>query len=351
MTIRLRTAILIGIAIFTIWFLYAERAIFTPFIAAAMFAYIFNPIVNFFTHKVRLPRTVSVVIIYMLLIVVFGIFLGLLIRGILYESTEFSSTISNFLHSAKEEARALPAWARPVALETIDSFENAPILRSEAIFQFFPKAVSGAVSLFIFLFASFYFLKEGRQIVNRILLFVPNAYKVDVEILLRRINTVLGSYLRGQVFMVVLVSAVLFVALSLLGVRFALIIAIFSGIAEVVPIIGPIVATTVAVIAVLLDGGANYSLTPIQTSVLVIIIYFVVRQLQDYFVIPQVMGRITKLHPLIILFAVIAGGHSAGIIGFLLAVPIAGVLKILLEFFVDSFNNKESFINKKTLGR
>ena len=94
-----------------------------------------------------------------------------------------------------------------------------------------------------------------------------------------------------------------------------------------------------------------YSLAPIQTSIIVVIIYFVLRQLQDYLIIPHVMGRITRLHPLIILFAVLAGGHSGGILGLLLAVPIAAVLKILLEFSVDTINDRESQIANKKPGR
>ena len=171
---------------------------------------------------------------------------------------------------------------------------------------------------------------------------------MEVEILLRKINTVLGGYLRGQIFLIFLVSLVLFIALSILGIRFALIIAIFSGIAEIVPWIGPIVAATVAVISVLLGGGsANFSLSPIQASIAVVVIYFVVRQVQDYFIVPHVMGRITKLHTLIVLFAVLAGEHTAGILGLLLAVPLAAVLKILLEFSVDTINDKEIQDNKK----
>ena len=152
--------------------------------------------------------------------------------------------------------------------------------------------------------------------------------------------------------MIFLISLILFGALSILGVRFALIVAIFSGIAEIVPLIGPIIAALVAVLVVLISGGQfNFSLGPVQASIIVVIIYFVVRQIQDYFIIPHVMGRITKLHPLIILFAVLAGGHSGGILGLLLAVPIAAVFKILFEFFIDNINSQETEENKKISGR
>jgi predicted PurR-regulated permease PerM len=140
------------------------------------------------------------------------------------------------------------------------------------------------------------------------------------------------------VFFVVLV---LFICLTILGVKFALILAVFSGFAEIVPIIGPLVAVTVAALIGFLGGTANFGLSPIQLAVAIIIIYTVVRQVQDYFVTPYVMGKITQLHPLIILFAVIAGGHTAGIIGLILAVPIAGVVKIIFEYSLDKINLRE----------
>jgi predicted PurR-regulated permease PerM len=74
----------------------------------------------------------------------------------------------------------------------------------------------------------------------------------------------------------------------------------------------------------------------------VVIVYAVVRQLQDYLINPYVMGRITKLHPLVILFAVIAGEHIGGILGLILAVPIAGIIKIIFEYSLDKINLNDS---------
>jgi len=127
--------------------------------------------------------------------------------------------------------------------------------------------------------------------------------------------------------LVFFVALILFICLTILGVKFSLILAVFSGFAEIVPIIGPIVAVTVAALIGFLGGTASFGLSPIQLVVAIIIVYTVVRQVQDYFITPYVMGKITQLHPLIILFAVIAGGHTAGMVGLILAVPVAGVVK------------------------
>jgi predicted PurR-regulated permease PerM len=108
-----------------------------------------------------------------------------------------------------------------------------------------------------------------------------------------------------------------------------------------VPIIGPIIAAVVAAMVAFFGGTANFGLSPIQLVIGVVIVYTVVRQVQDYFVTPQVMGKITQLHPLIILFAVMAGEHVAGILGLILAVPIAGITKIIFEYSLNKINTQD----------
>jgi predicted PurR-regulated permease PerM len=313
----------------------------TPFILAAIFAYIFNPIVNFFSHRLRLPRTLSVLIIYLVIIsivVLSGIALS---KRIMEESSELGKQASVITQTAKNQINSSPDWLRPTIDDALKTFEDTTTLSPSSFFSIFPKAFAGIISLIIFLFSAFYFLKEGRNIFDKLLNFVPNNYKVEVEILLRKINSVLGGYLRGQIFMVFFVSLVLFIFLTILGVKFALILAVFSGFAEIVPIIGPIVAATVAATVAFLGGTSNFGLSSIQLAIWVVIVYTLVRQAQDYFVTPYVMGKITQLHPLVILFAVIAGEHIAGILGLILAVPIAGSLKIIYEYALDKINDRE----------
>jgi predicted PurR-regulated permease PerM len=90
-----------------------------------------------------------------------------------------------------------------------------------------------------------------------------------------------------------------------------------------------------------MGGTSNFGLDPFRTALVVIAVYFVVRQIQDYLINPYIMGKITKLHPLIILFAVLAGEHTAGILGLLIAVPLAGVIKIIFEYSLDVITDKE----------
>lgn len=335
MTIRLRTAFFAILGILILWFLYVERQILTPFVLAGVFAYIINPLINFLSLKLRLPRTLSVIIIYFLIIG--GLIWGslLLSSRILEESSEIKDFANKLLSTANSSTTILPNWLRPAAEDVL----NQSKLFTPSLITVFPRAITGVVNFVIFLFAGFFFLKEGRKIVDKFINFVPNDYKIEVEILLRRINTIFGGYLRGQLLLVFFVSAMLFITFSIIGLKFALVLAIFSGFAEIVPFIGPIVAGAIGAIVAFATQTSNFNLNQFQLVALVIAVYFVLRQLEDYFVIPLVMGKITKLHPLLILFAVLAGGHLAGVIGLILAVPVAAIVKILLEFSVNKVND------------
>ncbi len=329
------------LGIIFLWFIYIERTILSPFIFGAVFAYLFNPLINFLSQKIRLPRSLSIITIYLTisaLITVAGIGLT---RRVIAESSEFSDYINQLIISTKANVNALPDWIRPTINDTLLSVEQSKLFSPADLFSLFPQAFSRIVSFILFIFSGFYFLKEGREMVDKLLNLVPKDHRIDVEILVRRINAVLQGYLRGQIFLVFLISVILFIALSVLGVRFALILAFFSGIAEIVPIIGPIVATSVAATVAFFSGNLNFSLTPVQGVIAVIVTYTLVRQVQDYFINPYVMGKITKLHPLIILFSVLAGEHIWGLPGLILAVPTAAVVKIFLEACFDKINEQK----------
>lgn len=338
MVIRLRTGFFLLITAIIVWFLYLERAILPPFILGGIFAYLFNPTISFLNKKTKVPRAIAITLLYLVLITLLVGLGTFLTKQLLSESLEINNYVNYLLVTARSQINTLPEWLKPTVYDVLLSFRKTPLAGSYSLAPLFPQALSKLIGFLIFIFSGAYFLNDGGGIIHRILRFVPHDLKVDVEILLRKINYCLGAYLRGQIFLVFLMSLWTFLALSILGVRFALIIGIFSGFAEIVPVIGPIVAGAVAVLVVLLSGVANFNLPPFNAALVVVIIYFLLRQIEDYFVIPHVMGKITKLPPFLIFFAVIAGGHLFGILGLVLAVPVTASLRLLLEFTMDHIN-------------
>lgn len=340
MLIRAKSVFFFFLGIIALWFFVTERSILTPFIFGALFAYIFNPAVNFVSQKMHIPRKWAAAIMYILfMIVVLGATVVVSER-IITESDDIHSFVDYLLKSARHQINNLPGWVKPTVYDFLLSIQRSQVVNSTSLFPFFPQALSQTLSFIIFLVSGYYFLQEGNGFVESMLARIPHNYKIDIEIILRKISSVLGSYLRGQIFLVFLMSLVTFILLSIMGVRFALFLALFSGFAEIIPIVGPIIAAAVAVLTVLLTGTIHFGLSPINGALILIVAYFILREVEDYFVIPQVMGKITKLSPFIIFFAVVVGGHIWGILGLILAVPAVAILKILLEYSLDQFSKK-----------
>ena len=190
------------------------------------------------------------------------------------------------------------------------------------------------LSTLVFLLSTYYFLKDGKKFIEYFKSLFPIRFHSKLERLEIEINSVLGSYLRGQILLVMIMSIASWIALVVLGVQFSLTLAVLTGFLELMPYFGPVIATTIAASTVYLTATNSWGLDPITLTTVVIIVYISLRLLEDYFVIPQVLGHVTKLHPLLVLFAILVGGHIYGALGFVLAVPLVATLRIIIRFLV-----------------
>ena len=160
--------------------------------------------------------------------------------------------------------------------------------------------------------------------------------------LLTDINSTLGAYIRGQLILVVIMSTASFAALRVLDVDYALSVAIATGFLELIPLIGPWAAGTIAVTIALLQDSAPFAWSNPTLALAVGLTYFALRQMEDSFVIPLVIGRIVHLHPLLVIFVLVIGTSLGGVLGLILAVPVAAVLKILISFFYAKLMTRET---------
>ena len=327
-------------AIIILAFLYLIRGVLTPFILAAIFAYILNPLVDWLKTKVQIPRILSIIAIYVVvitLIVYASILLG---SALLNEAKVLSKDIEHISTFGEKTIQSLPQWQiagqnvglRSLATQSLETLNQTASRLTGLIVPVFTGAIEKVLSVLVFLVASFYFLKDGSSMLVAVRSRIPRKYKEDTEILAKKINQALGGYLRGQILLVIIMAAVTSLSLAILGVQFAIILGLMTGFLELIPFIGPVTAAALAAIVAFLTGTNNFGFPPLTLAIVVLIIYFVLRQIEDYFVIPQLLGRLTRLHPLVVLFSVLAGGSLAGPIGFILGVPVAASLRVLLEY-------------------
>ena len=196
----------------------------------------------------------------------------------------------------------------------------------QQLFPLFFGAVERLVLLLIYLVVTFYLILDSGKYIILLKRIIPIPYRQEIFDLLENINITLGAYIRAQVVLIFMMSLASLIALSVLRVKYAFILSLTTGLLEVIPIAGPIIATTIAAMVALFQVGTPFGLSNLQLALIVILTYFILRQLEDYFVIPNVVSQFVKVHPVAAIFALLVGGSVAGVLGLFLAIPTAAIV-------------------------
>jgi predicted PurR-regulated permease PerM len=345
---RARATILWVAAALLLFFLWQLSGVLTPFVWAIVTAYVLNPVVIFLARRTGVSRRLWSILFYVLLLAF--VVVGLSNLGPLI-GRQVGELIRELPQHFREAGKLLGQSRVDILGTRIDlnaSDEQIRQQMSELLGQFgrnvlpsaLPHVAESILKLLVYLVSTFFLLLEADRIGNAIYRFTPGPGRFELGPVWHRINAVLGAYIRGQLFLVVLMATVTYVGLTILGVRFAPLLAIFTGLVETMPFIGPYIAGGTAVLVALTQGSAPYGWSSVTLGIAVAIMYTVLRQLEDNFVMPIVVGRLVHLHPLTVIFAVLAGASLLGILGLLLAVPVAATLKIVISYIYSKFQEE-----------
>ncbi len=337
-TIKLITVALIAVAFF--WLVRGMGNVLIPFVAAAITAYLFNPLITWLSRRTRLGRAIWIGVLYIVLgIIVYALWRTL---GPMIER-EYSGLQAQIPHALNLIQQELLLRDRIVlAGMSIDMAPLAEALR-EAIADFgrrlpghVPHLVAVAfetVLLFVtYLIITFYLLVEAPRIVEWMYELVPAPYRAEIRALGSQIDRVLAGYVRGTLMLIPIMAALTTIALMLLGVRYALVLGIVTGILETIPLLGPWSAAGIAIATALFQTPTPWGWPAWLVAGSIGLTYFVLRMFEDNFIIPQVVGPAVHLHPMLVIFAILAGGALGGPFGLFIAIPIAAVARLLLRY-------------------
>ncbi|MEK7158600.1 MAG: AI-2E family transporter, partial [Patescibacteria group bacterium] len=186
----------------------------------------------------------------------------------------------------------------------------------------------GAVFYFLAVMVlTFYLTVEEKGLKSFIQSVIPAKYQPYLAKKANQIQEKMGMWLRGQLILVLIIGALSFIGLTILQVKYALVLAMIAGISELIPYVGPIIG---AIPAVFLASSQS-----LFKAGLVIILYVVIQQLENQIIVPKVMQRSVGLSPLVIIIVMLIGARLAGVVGLLLAVPTATIATIFLKDFFD----------------
>ncbi len=323
------------------------RDILAPFILAIATAYVISPLADRAQRISRLPRVAVITLFYLIFIGAVTLTVALIEPEFARQTTGqnglFKSGVSvtdSVLDRVSKNAQIVDLLRR--AGVDIVPYDDPLYLQKRALVarrlqleidratqpgqvrEVAQRTLGVLINIVIWFFATFYLLLNGRRSVAYLSRFVPDDYVGQVRRIAGRIHVVLGRYLRGQLYLILIMSVLSYIVLRIFAVPYALPIAIGSGILEIIPFVGPIIAGALASLVALSTHGVG-------TMVGVIIAYFILREFEDQIIIPQIIGRVVHLDPVVTIFAVLAGQKIAGIIGVLMAVPLAAVLRVLID--------------------
>ncbi|HEX3301512.1 MAG TPA: AI-2E family transporter [Thermomicrobiales bacterium] len=346
---RGRTIVIwIGVIAGAVLLLEAANAL-RPFAWAVITAYLLHPFVSMIHRRTRLPKPLITLWLYAMigllltiLAINFGPVLVDQISQFKDEIPKFSDDIETWINDNQQGRLDEMGIDSSYVNERLDEVgtEIANTLGKAALPVLF-STFSIAIELLIYLVASFYFIVHGDRFVMAFRAVLNRKYHAEFDRLLAEINATLGAYLRGQALLVLIMSTASFAVLSVLGVKYALIIAIATGFLELIPLVGPWIAGAIAVTVSIFQDTTPFGWSHVGLAVVIGLAYFALRQAEDAFVIPTVIGRFVHLHPLLVIFCVVVGTALGGILGLILAVPIAAVLKILISYLYAKLITRE----------
>lgn len=305
-------------------------------LTAVVIASSIEPTTKFLT-KYRVPRVIAVLLIYLFVFIFFAVIILFFIPPLLGELSNLSSMlpgyisqldISNPINSISDISGGIIPESFINSLSIKDALDSLSLIIdkfSGNIFSLISTFFGGAFSFILIIVISFYLAVQEKGINIFLSTITPIKYEKYIIDLWRRSQKKIGLWMKGQLILAIIVGILVYLALTVFGVRFALLLAVIAAVFEIIPIFGPIMAAIPAVLMALLSGGSSQAF-------IVVILYIIIQQFENHLLYPLVVRQVIGIPSIIAIIALIAGGILAGFLGILLSVPLA---VIFMELFDD----------------
>lgn len=309
-----KTVIFIAIFILALWAIYLIRDLLVILFISIIFMSALNPLVSFFV-KAKLPKVLSIGITYLIIIASGTVAFAAILQPLIEESRRLILTLPQ-----------LSGQFFNITNINESVFQSELTNLSKNAFTITLAIFDNLLAIVFLLVITFYMLLERDNLKARLAsLFVGKEDRV--KRLIVRIEEKLGSWLRGQLVLSIIIGLLSYIGLTVLSIPYALPLAVLAGVLEVIPVIGPIVSAIPAIlIAVTISPFLGLGVGAM---------YVVIQQLENHLIVPQVMKRAVGLNPLVVILAIAIGSRLLGFAGALLAVPFTVVLQIIVAEIME----------------
>jgi predicted PurR-regulated permease PerM len=310
-----------------LWLVYLLLDLVLVVLTAVVIASAIEPATKWFMKK-KVPRTLAVLVVYLIVLGLFFGFMYFFVPPVLADTAGFMSSLPQYLETLN------PTWAfnyAPIlgAAGADASFSIAQMVAQlqTALSQISTNTLSaaslvfgGVLSFVLIIVFSFYFAVQETGILDFLRVITPKKHQPYVIDLWRRAQHKIGLWMQGQLLLALIVGVLVYLGLTVLGVKYALVLAVLAAMFELIPVFGPILSSVPAIVIGFVDGGAGLGL-------LVIALYIIIQQFENHLIYPLVVTKVVGVPPLLVILALIVGWKLVGFLGIILSIPIAAAIQ------------------------
>ncbi len=298
------------------YFLFLIRDILTLLFIVLILVATFNPVINSWSR--RIGRAPAVIILFAIIFAVFAGLILLIVPPVVSQLSQLAGQYPQFL----TQFEGLESLA-PVLQRNIDAISQGLANFTTSFLNITANVFGGLTTFLIVVILTAYMLIDKESFTKFAISLFPSDHKNRIVRLFNKIGQKLGAWFRGEMALGFIIGAISWVGLMILQVPYALTLAVIAGLLELVPTVGPIIAGIIAASIAFFDS-------PIK-GISVIILYIIIQQLENAFIVPKVMQKAVGLSPVIIIFAILIGAKLLGIAGAILAVPLAASISVIVQ--------------------
>ena len=336
--------LLIAVAAF-LWVVYKLTTVILLVVLAIFFAYLVAPLVDLVQRPIRIggrermmPRGIAIAIVYVVLFVGIGLAIYFLAPQLAAQFPEFKrQAVEYYRKISSSSARVNEYFKQHRMPESIVKALNDTVLGLIARGgEIVSAAVERLFGLIIFLpwlvlipILGFFFLKDADSFRRSVLAMLPRGrLRWRGDEFFQDVNSTLAAYIRAQLTACILIGAISSLGFALIGLPSPLVLGLIAGILEFVPLVGPLMVATLAVLLALLHSGLGMAFV-------VLLFLGALRIIEDYVIYPRIIGEGIHLHPLAVILAVLSGAEIAGVAGIFLAIPVIAILTVSYRHWLE----------------
>lgn len=341
--------VIVGLVIVLVAGLYLFRQVIPIIALAMMLAYVLKPVVDYLDRRTRLPRVLAVALVFVVLLLVVGLIPATVVPyavdRVARLNLDFQQLVDDLGSLLSQPIEIFDLTLNPQDLVGDVQGALQDLLRSIATQT--PTIVATIASSLLWvvsiLIIGFYLILDADKLRSFMDSAAPPGHEEELRRLREEVSDVWSAFFRGQVVLSLVVGILVWITMSAIGLPNAGLIALLAGVLEVIPTFGPILASLAAVLTAVFRGSTYLPLSNLWFAALVMGIYLIIHQIDNGYLVPRIMGRRLRLHPVVVFVGVLAGGMLLGILGIFLAAPSIATARVLLSYVYAKLLDREPY--------